>query len=153
MWVPMALYGGVLSLVIWALPIAGWWNAAALISGWVAVIFAGSRLYASAEYVLTRDALTRRSRGTVETLPVASITTVYGHYDHAGDVLSISGETVGFSLQLGTDDVSGLLAALGPLLVELGRDQKVIEDERARRWLGLPGGGLRDPWIAPPSNT
>lgn len=150
MWFPMAIYGGIVTLVVVALPLPGWWTAAALVAGWVAVALVGSRLYAAVEYTLTGDSLTRRRRGKEETIPLKSITSVYGYYEpRVGDFLSIQSRTDGFNLQLG-GEVDELLKSLGPRLVELRRDREVIKDEKARRWLGLPGGGLRDPWKAPP---
>lgn len=145
-WVPMAIYGGAMSLVIWALPLPGWWTLVALAVGWVAVALVGSRLYAAAEYVLSAESLTRRSRGRSETIPLGDITSVSGYFEpRVGDFIAIQGKAGGFNLQLG-GEINGLLEVLGPRLVDLGRDRQVIRDEKARRWLGLPGGGLRDPW-------
>jgi hypothetical protein len=143
----MVLYGGIMSLVVWGLPLPGWWNLPVLAIGWVATVAVGSRLYAAAEYVLSADSLTRRSRGKSETIPLAAITSIFGYYEpRVGDFMSIQSRTDGFSLQLG-GEIDRLLEAIGPRLVELGRDRQVIQDEKTRRWFGLPGGGLRDPWI------
>lgn len=144
-WIPISLYGGIMSLVVWGLLIPGWWNFPVLAFGWVATVAVGSRLYAAAEYVLSVDSLTRHSRGKSETIPLLAITSIYGYYEpRVGDFISIQSRTDGFSLQLG-GEIDGLLEALGPRLVELGRDRHVIQDEESRRWLGLAGGRLRDP--------
>ena len=117
---------------------------------WTADVVIGSRLYAAAEYILTNDSLTRRSRGKSQSIPLADLTQVSGYFrNNAGDFIALQSREEGFDLQLGTPDVDQLLARLGPLLVELGIDRTVIADEKTRRWLGLPGGGLRDPWQPP----
>lgn len=150
MWVPNAIYGGAMTALVLALPIPAWWNAAVLVPGWAVVLVVGSRLYAAVQYVLSADSLTRRSRGKGETMLLTSIASVSGYYEpRVGDFISIETRTQGFSLQLGGDGVDDLLAALGPRLVDLGLDRKVIQDEKTRRWLGLPDGGLRDPWRPP----
>lgn len=79
---------------------------------------------------------------------MAELTTVFGFYKyHVGDCIELAGRNRGFELQLGSTDVDNLLKHVGPLLVALGTDRKVIADEKTRRWLGLAGGGLRDPWV------
>ena len=151
MWFPMALYGGIVTLVVLGLPIPGWWNAPALLAGWAAVVLVGSRLYAPAEYVLTADSLTRRCRGRSATIALTSLTSVHGyHQPRVGDFIAIQDGTDGFSLQLGGEGVNALLEVLGQRLLQLGLDRAVIDDEKTRRRLGLPDGGLRDPWTAPP---
>lgn len=145
-WVPMAIYGGIMSLVVWGLPVPGWWNVLALAIGWLAVAVVGSRLYAPTEYVLSADSLTRHSRRGSETIELSAITSIYGYYEaRVGDFIAVQSRTVGFDLQLG-GEIDALLEALGARLVELERDREVIGDEKTRRWLGLSGGGLRDPW-------
>lgn len=102
---------------------------------------------ASAGYLLTSALITRRSRGSVESITLADLTHVGGYCrNNVGDFLSIRSRGQGFDLQLGATDVNLLFERLGPVLVDLGIDRRVIADEKTRRWLGLAGGGLRDPW-------
>ena len=147
----MAVYGTLMTVAIVVLPMGTWWKVALLVPGSVAVKVIGSRLYASAQYVLTSESITRTSRGRAESIALADLTRVSGYFRaKLGDLVSIQGGGKAFDLQLGAPDVTLLLERLGPLLVDLGIDRRVVADEKTRRWLGLSGGGLRDPWTSTP---
>jgi hypothetical protein len=143
------IYGAAFTVGVLLLPdpISGWWNLAVLVPGWLVVGVVAWLLYAPAKYTLTASAIERSCRGHNESIPLGDLTEVYGYYrPQAGDFIVVNSRDRCFDLKLGGQDVDQLLERIGPLLVVLGTDRKVIADEKTRRWLGLPGGGLRDPW-------
>ena len=143
------IYGAAFTVGVLLLPdpISGWWNLAVLVPGWLVVGVVAWLLYAPAKYTLTASAIERSCRGRNESIPVGDLTEIQGYYRYqAGDFMVVSSRDRCFDLKLGRPDVDQLPERIGPLLVVLGTDRKVIADEKTRRWLGLSGGGLRDPW-------
>lgn len=81
-------------------------------------------------------------------LPVKDITDIEGYYmPKVGPKVLIRGRDphLALDLALGPSDEKLLLRRLGRRLEQL-KLTKVIADEKTRRALGIPGGGLRDPW-------
>lgn len=146
------VYAAVFSVVVLLLPdpVTGWWNLAVLIPGWAVVGAAAWFMYAPAKYTLDESSLVRTCRRKRETIPLAEITHVSGHYQvHVGDAISVMSRDHGFTFLLRRPGVNELLEHLGPLLAQRGIDRRVIAEEKTRRWLGLPDGGRRDPWTPP----
>lgn len=99
---------------------------------------------------LVRTPLLRTSR----VLPVRDISAVEAFYGYrVGPKVSIRGADQLQEVEVtpGPNDQSLLLRRLGRRLEQLEMT-KVITDEKTRRALGIPGGGLRDPW-APQQET
>jgi len=143
------IYGAAVTFVVLLLPdpISGWWKLAVLVPGGLVVGVVAWLLYPPAKYTLTASAIERSCKGRNESIPLGDLTEVYGYYrNQVGDFIVLKSRDGGFDLKLGRQDVDQLLERIGPLLVDLGTDRKVIADEKTRRWFGLPGGGLRDPW-------
>lgn len=143
------IYGAVFAVAVLVFldRVSGLWNLAVLVPGWLVIAAVAWLLYAPAKYTLTSSAIERSCRGRSEMIPLVEVTKVFGfHQYHVGDCIELAARNRGFELQLGSADVDNLLKHVGPLLVTLGTDRKVIADEKTRRRLGLAGGGLRDPW-------
>lgn len=143
------IYGTVFAVgvLVFLDQVSGLWNLAVLVPGWLVIGAVAWLLEAPARYTLTSAAIERSCRGRSEVIPLVELTTVFGFQKyHVGDCIELAGRDLGFELNLGSADVDKLLKRVGPLLVTLGTDRKVIADEKTRRWLGLAGGGLRDPW-------
>jgi hypothetical protein len=82
-----------------------------------------------------------------KTLPIDEITTVStGYLPNAGPrVWVTSSPGHGIEIPPGSFDANLLLRRLGHRIEQLGKE-RVIAGEKTRRVLGIPGGGLRDPW-------
>jgi hypothetical protein len=93
---------------------------------------------------LVRTPLLRPS----QVLRVREISAVEGYYRfHVGPKVSIRGADHLQEVELnpGPNDQKLLLRRLGRRLEQLEMTT-VIKDEKTRRVVGIPGGGLRDPW-------
>lgn len=83
-----------------------------------------------------------------QSLLLGDITIVeFGYKFKVGPRVFITGGTPRLSFEVDPEDRDGqvLLEALGERLEDLDMT-KVIADEATRRALGIPGGGMRDPW-------
>ncbi len=82
------------------------------------------------------------------TLRIEDITTVSaGYMPKAGPRIWVTGGQPRQDVEIepGSFEIDLLLRRLGHRLAQLDKT-KVIADEKTRRVLGIPGGGLRDPW-------
>lgn len=144
-----AIYGAAFAVGVLLLddPISGLWNFAVLVPGWLVFGAGAWLLYAPAKYTLTPSGIERSCRGRKEFIPLLDLTKVFTFYKYnVGDCVELAAGDRGLELQIGSPEVDKLLKHVGPLLVDLGTDRKVIADETTRRRLGLADGGLRDPW-------
>lgn len=149
------LGGGVWSgLVLLVDALRGWWSLAALLPGYAVILALCLFVTVPIQYTLTNTELVSRRRGKVEELPLAKITDIAGGYlPDVGPQIYVYGPSGGFAtLNIGSPANTAFLHRLGLRMVDMGRDRAVIEDEKTRRALGLPGGGLRDPWTPPSSD-
>lgn len=93
--------------------------------------------------ILTVSSLLRQD----ETLLITDITSIdAGYLPKAGPRVWITGPSRrSLEIDPGSFEAALLLRRLGCRLEQLDRT-RVIADEKTRRTLGIPGGGLRDPW-------
>jgi len=144
----------VLGWTLWAFvlentPWLARWDAVLIWVGAAAVVAAAWLLEGPERATFDGDELRRvRPWRKDEVLPVTEINDVGLTYVvKVGWRLFVGGAPprVAFVIDPDARDVRPMLEALGERLEVLGLT-KVVADEKTRRALGVPGGGMRDPW-------